>query len=1072
MPVRRTLSLTGPLRKLWNGSSSFRGDNQDGGSATAGGHNAKGKPRTCRLKEGEGSVVFLRRDELQLGPILGEGGFAQVFGLFQCPSLLRDSSTTSASSSSTGSNDQEYSVKVIRKGLLEDKKLFQKAADDLVNEAEILIRLEHPNIIQLRALSKDTDQPMNHAKHYTKFFLLLDRLSQTLNDRIQTWRDDNPNHTNTNENNSSVCSSHLLDTKLRYAHQLAKALEYLHSKRILFRDLKPENIGFKGGPDDHHLILFDFGMARELTLATAVNAPQQQSSSSSLQPPPLVPGKPPKPNYNTQSSNTNSDTAIANTANCIDEDDLYWHLTVCGTQRYMSHEVLLDGKYQLKSDCYAWGMVVWEIVAHVKPFHYMSPTVHKILVCGQGDRPPLSCYGLSLELQELLKASWAHKVSDRLDMATICQRLEAHLGDALLIPTDTTANATTAKTPVKPQPSPAHHRRTGSHSPTHLPNPNALMAAATHHDNNHHNFHNNVSGGPTLQRFPTADTASIPIRSMMQRHKRNASHGGNIPIVQVDNTPQLDGVKVIPYDSNSNINNTGTPPRRMKSHDSLQQQVEQQNNNNGTMEESGSTRSPLKRLPSGGSNNFPPRSPTRPPSSSHSYNNQKRPMGPVSLFDSNNNNNSLSSRSPPRSTSARQNITNSSGPMLPTIPNNNKSPMRGAGLPRRMPKKEVSKSPVRASLLPRRTTTNTYVPPFSLPTRDAAAKSPMRKTASVFNVLHDNSILNSSHDAAAPVKSTPSHRRMRSAGGTSSPSGTNSGHRRLNSHGSIIPDCFVGGSGKGIHNSKENASPPAAAAATNNNTGKHRRMRTLDGSSAHSMASPTAKPINIPTSAHKRTGSGGAIRSINSIARDLLADKKPPTQQQPALLSVAATRSTSWDVIQATQSNANLSSSGKGPSLSELQEMKKDLKEQLKQFDIQFAQSHGRMPNKTEKEVIRPLYNHYNTLKDYISPLESLKKQLKQYDIQFAQTHGRMPNKAEKEVIRHLYDQYKNLKATIANYLLEYERQQARPPTTALFSDQRVIGGSSSSSMHGFSFDKLHSFDSDLTPEDLVVAEL
>lgn len=54
-------------------------------------------------------------------------------------------------------------------------------------------------------------------------------------------------------------------------------------------------------------------------------------------------------------------------------------------------------------------------------------------------------------------------------------------------------------------------------------------------------------------------------------------------------------------------------------------------------------------------------------------------------------------------------------------------------------------------------------------------------------------------------------------------------------------------------------------------------------------------------------------------------------------------------------------------SLKDLRKRKRELKEQLKEYDIQFTIEHGRMPNKSEKEPIRYLYNRYNALKDRIA---------------------------------------------------------------------------------------------------------
>lgn len=54
-------------------------------------------------------------------------------------------------------------------------------------------------------------------------------------------------------------------------------------------------------------------------------------------------------------------------------------------------------------------------------------------------------------------------------------------------------------------------------------------------------------------------------------------------------------------------------------------------------------------------------------------------------------------------------------------------------------------------------------------------------------------------------------------------------------------------------------------------------------------------------------------------------------------------------------------------SLKDLRKRKRELKKQLKEYDIQFTIEHGRMPNKSEKEPIRFLYNRYNALKDRIA---------------------------------------------------------------------------------------------------------
>lgn len=57
-------------------------------------------------------------------------------------------------------------------------------------------------------------------------------------------------------------------------------------------------------------------------------------------------------------------------------------------------------------------------------------------------------------------------------------------------------------------------------------------------------------------------------------------------------------------------------------------------------------------------------------------------------------------------------------------------------------------------------------------------------------------------------------------------------------------------------------------------------------------------------------------------------------------------------------------------SLAELQQRKRELKQQLKIYDMNFHAQHSRMPEKREKEPIRHLYESYNAYKNQISTIE------------------------------------------------------------------------------------------------------
>ena len=57
-------------------------------------------------------------------------------------------------------------------------------------------------------------------------------------------------------------------------------------------------------------------------------------------------------------------------------------------------------------------------------------------------------------------------------------------------------------------------------------------------------------------------------------------------------------------------------------------------------------------------------------------------------------------------------------------------------------------------------------------------------------------------------------------------------------------------------------------------------------------------------------------------------------------------------------------------TLPELQALKRELKQMLKKYDMEFHRQHGRMPVKAEKEPIRNLYEKYNTLKNRLTAVE------------------------------------------------------------------------------------------------------
>lgn len=100
-----------------------------------------------------------------------------------------------------------------------------------------------------------------------------------------------------------------------------------------------------------------------------------------------------------------------------------------------------------------------------------------------------------------------------------------------------------------------------------------------------------------------------------------------------------------------------------------------------------------------------------------------------------------------------------------------------------------------------------------------------------------------------------------------------------------------------------------------------------------------------------------------------------PTYSWPSKRSVSEVShdSSTLNASQYTR-NSNISNTFKLEislfSLPELQTRKRELKQELKKYDVTFFNQNGRMPVKAEKEPIRHLYEKYNQLKNRITAVE------------------------------------------------------------------------------------------------------
>lgn len=164
-----------------------------------------------------------------------------------------------------------------------------------------------------------------------------------------------------------------LSDKLLMAQDIARGLAYIHTKMI-HGDIKPHNILVNRG---NQCKIADFGISKL------------------------------KPKNKPSTGNT---------------------LTTMmgGSEIYLAPETIQLGKVSEKSDVYAFGLVLWEMIHLLQPFHEVADKTayqfqHAIIT---GTRPVLSSK-LPLALKDLINSAWETQHDKRPLMKEIIQKLNA-----------------------------------------------------------------------------------------------------------------------------------------------------------------------------------------------------------------------------------------------------------------------------------------------------------------------------------------------------------------------------------------------------------------------------------------------------------------------------------------------------------------------------------------------------------------------------------------------------------------------------------------------------------------------
>jgi len=336
---------------------------------------------SSRKADRESSIPKLAFSEIFMGDLVGHGGFSLVYSVAKIDlDPVYDTSEKQSKRRQDLSRrciDEElknnrYVIKMLRDDLPEDE--YTKGVLDLAVEARFLKRLTHPHIVEMVATANS--DPLE-----SRFFVVLEMLNLTMEDKISEWRTELSRSTTIWCGplgyccaNKDVLNKSWLE-RLIVAKSIASAIGYLHCQDIIYRDLKPENIGID---EDGKVKIFDFGLAKRL-LSDDKNAA-----------------------------------------------GLYRLTGNTGSLRYMAPEIALNQAYNLKADAYSFAIVFWQIISLTVPYAGYNCQMHAEYVVNGDYRPKIDktwpkAWG------HLMETCWSVDIFERQDFDRIVQVLEDEL---------------------------------------------------------------------------------------------------------------------------------------------------------------------------------------------------------------------------------------------------------------------------------------------------------------------------------------------------------------------------------------------------------------------------------------------------------------------------------------------------------------------------------------------------------------------------------------------------------------------------------------------------------------------
>ncbi|KAG0488987.1 hypothetical protein HPP92_007711 [Vanilla planifolia] len=230
----------------------------------------------------------------------------------------------------------------------ESRKLTARLEKQFVRERTFLSHLRHRNVIKLAGAWKESDV----------FFLVTEYLSGGSLRTLLHKQEGRPLS---------------LDKLIAIALEIARGMEYIHSRGVVHRDLKPENILLD---QDLRVKVADFGVAcKESCCGSSGDVP-------------------------------------------------------AGTYRWMAPEMIKRKRHGRKVDVYSFGILLWEMLTGCIPYEEMTPVQAAFAVVHKRTRPafPEDC---PIQLRALIERCWSSSPEKRPEfwqIVEVLERFEATLG--------------------------------------------------------------------------------------------------------------------------------------------------------------------------------------------------------------------------------------------------------------------------------------------------------------------------------------------------------------------------------------------------------------------------------------------------------------------------------------------------------------------------------------------------------------------------------------------------------------------------------------------------------------------